>query len=103
MATAIWKGYVRLLEKFPLRTMSVTTDLNFHYQVLLMATGDCISQTVIERKSLKEYEGIRIGRFCVFGFCVFGPAMRGLYLVLDRLYAGKKLAALKMMAVDQVS
>ncbi|CAL1532220.1 unnamed protein product [Lymnaea stagnalis] len=95
MATAIWKGYARLLEKFPLRTMCFTTGT-------LMATGDCISQTVIERKSLKEYEGIRTGRFFVFGFCVFGPAMRGWYLTLDRLYAGKNLAALKMMATDQI-
>ncbi|XP_059150035.1 protein Mpv17-like isoform X2 [Physella acuta] len=67
-----------------------------------MATGDCISQTVIERKTWKQYDGIRTGRFLVFGFFVFGPAMRFWYLTLDKLYAGKKLAALKMTATDQI-
>ncbi|XP_005107414.2 protein Mpv17 [Aplysia californica] len=95
MAASLWRGYLRLLEKFPLRTMASTTGT-------LMATGDCISQFAVEKKSTKEYDIVRTGRFFVFGFCVIGPMMRGWYFTLDKLYAGKNLAALKMMATDQL-
>uniref|UniRef100_A0A0B7BLR0 Mitochondrial inner membrane protein Mpv17 n=1 Tax=Arion vulgaris TaxID=1028688 RepID=A0A0B7BLR0_9EUPU len=95
MAFRIWKIYQHALEKFPLPTMSCTTGI-------LMATGDCVSQLVIERKQLVEYSGVRTGRFFVIGFCVFGPVLRGWYLTLDKLYTGKKFSALKMMATDQL-
>ena len=35
-----------------------------------MAAGDCISQTIVEGRSLKQYDGIRTGRFFVFGVIV---------------------------------
>ncbi|GFN83101.1 protein mpv17 [Plakobranchus ocellatus] len=90
-----WGRYLRLLEKFPLATMAGTTGV-------LMATGDCVSQLAIERKTLQEYDLVRSGRFAVLGFCVMGPAMRGWYWTLDKLYTGSKMAALKMMATDQI-
>lgn len=37
----------------------------------LMGAGDFISQVIVERKSLESYDGLRTGRFLVFGFCVF--------------------------------
>ncbi|CAG5123295.1 unnamed protein product, partial [Candidula unifasciata] len=95
MASVLWRKYLHYLQKFPLRTMAGTTGT-------LMAAGDCMSQLIIEKKPLAAYDGIRTGRFFVIGFCVFGPVLRGWYLTLDRLYTGKKLAALKMMATDQL-
>ncbi|KAH9488967.1 Protein Mpv17 [Bulinus truncatus] len=95
MVTLLWQRYSLLLKNYPLRTMAFTTGT-------LMASGDCISQLAIEKKKLKQYDVKRTGRFLVLGFFVFGPIMRGWYLVLDRMYSGKKLAAVKMMATDQL-
>ncbi|BFZ11137.1 hypothetical protein BsWGS_14176 [Bradybaena similaris] len=95
MTSVLWRRYQHYLQKYPLGTMASTTGS-------LMAAGDCISQLVIERKPLASYDGIRTGRFFVMGFCIFGPMLRGWYLTLDRLYSGKKYAALKMMVTDQL-
>ncbi|KAK0066102.1 protein Mpv17 [Biomphalaria pfeifferi] len=95
MVTRLWQGYSRLLKTYPLRTMAFTTGT-------IMTAGDCISQLAIERKGLQQYDLKRSSRFLVLGFCFFGPMMRGWYLTLDKLYAGKKFAAIKMMATDQL-
>ena len=47
-----------------------------------MASGDAISQFVIERKSLRQYDGYRTSRFFLFGIvilvCIVFAAMRRL-------------------------
>ena len=35
-----------------------------------MAAGDVISQLVVEKQSLQNYDAMRSGRFLVYGFCV---------------------------------
>jgi len=35
-----------------------------------MASGDAISQFVVERKSLLQYDGYRTSRFFLFGTCI---------------------------------
>ncbi|RUS87384.1 hypothetical protein EGW08_004838 [Elysia chlorotica] len=92
---ALWGRYIGLLQKYPLATMSGTTSI-------IMSGGDCVSQLVIEKRSLQNYDLVRSGRFAVAGLCVFGPIMRGWYLALDKLYKGTKMAGIKMMVTDQV-
>ncbi|ESO96612.1 hypothetical protein LOTGIDRAFT_143853 [Lottia gigantea] len=89
----LWRGYLRILEKYPTATMATTTGT-------LMATGDSISQLAIERKG-RNYDVIRSGRFLVFGVFVFGPVIRGWYFILDKMYKGTKMAPLKMVVTDQ--
>ncbi|GFR81184.1 protein Mpv17 [Elysia marginata] len=92
---ALWGRYQLLLKTFPLATMSGTT-------CIIMSAGDCVSQLAIERKTRRQYDFVRTGRFAVAGLFVFGPVMRGWYLTLDKLYNGTRLAAIKMMATDQL-
>ncbi|XP_076456859.1 mitochondrial inner membrane protein Mpv17-like [Babylonia areolata] len=93
MAT-LWRGYLRLLAKYPLATMCSTTGT-------LMAAGDGISQLCIERCPVKNYDIPRSGRFFVLGFFALGPMLRFWYLALDKMYSGTKMAALKMVVTDQ--
>ena len=61
--------YSKLLLKYPLRTQIATTSI-------LMATGDMISQTLVEgRKSFSEISLKRVATFAVFGMGIAGPAM----------------------------
>ncbi|KAK7475646.1 hypothetical protein BaRGS_00033139 [Batillaria attramentaria] len=90
----LWRGYLRVLDKYPLLTMASTTGT-------LMAAGDAISQVAIERVPLKQYDTVRSTRFFVLGFCAIGPLIRYWYLALEKLYAGSKYAPLKMVLTDQ--
>ncbi|KAL8558247.1 hypothetical protein ACOMHN_040945 [Nucella lapillus] len=91
---SLWRGYLRVLSKYPLTTMCSTTGT-------LMAAGDGISQMCIEGKSVRDYQLKRSGRFFVLGFVALGPMLRFWYLALDKMYAGTKLAPLKMVVTDQ--
>ncbi len=80
----IWRAYVNLLHRYPLRMQAANT-------CLLMGSGDFISQTVIERRTLKmDYDFKRTFRFMGLGLCVFGPTMHVWYSFLDRLIKGTR-------------
>lgn len=66
-----------------------------------MAMGDGISQLCIENTAVRNYDLRRSSRFFILGFCALGPMMRFWYLALDKMYAGTKLAPLKMVVTDQ--
>ncbi|XP_050406364.1 protein Mpv17 [Patella vulgata] len=91
--TTVWRWYLRSLQKYPTRTMATTTGT-------IMTSGDLLSQLVIEKK---QYEPVRSLRYLGFGLIFLGPLMRGWYLLLERLYAGTRLASLKMVVTDQLS
>nr|XP_022289368.1 protein sym-1-like isoform X1 [Crassostrea virginica] len=86
------QSYLRILEKHPLVTMSCTTGT-------LMATGDAISQLVVERT--KKFDFVRNGRFLVFGVFIGGPMFRGWYFSIDKVFGKTKYAPMKMMIADQ--
>ncbi|OWF49312.1 protein SYM1-like isoform X2 [Mizuhopecten yessoensis] len=86
--------YLRVLEKFPVATMSVTTGT-------LMAAGDSIAQIAVE-KTQKPYDYGRTGRFLGFGLFIGGPMFRLWYLGLDKAFKGTRLGPLKMLACDQL-
>ncbi|XP_046343236.1 protein Mpv17-like [Haliotis rufescens] len=90
----LWRSYLRVLNKYPWRTTCATTGT-------LMMAGDGISQLVVEKTELRDYDLARSARFLVFGTVVIGPALRGWYMNLDRLFIGKKAAPIKMMLADQ--
>jgi protein Mpv17 len=91
----MWRGYLRLLEKYPWRTQAVNT-------CVLMGTGDFIAQAVIERRKAVTYEGKRTARFLGVGLCVFGPTMHFWYSNLDRFVKGTKHSVvLRKVFMDQ--
>lgn len=91
---AVWRSYLRVLQKYPLPTMCSTTGT-------LMATGDALSQLVFEKVPVKQYDVVRSSRFFVLGFCAMGPMLRYWYLTLEKLYAGTRFAPMKMVLTDQ--
>ncbi|XP_063546243.1 protein Mpv17 [Cydia strobilella] len=68
----------------------------------LMGAGDLISQTLIEKKPLKDLDYKRTCQFASIGLFVGGPALRIWYGVLQK-YIGKqgKAVALKKVFIDQ--
>jgi protein Mpv17 len=91
----LWRGYTRLLEKYPWRTQAANTGL-------LLGAGDLIAQMGVERRSPMTYEGTRTLRFLGVGVVVFGPGMHWWYSSLDRIVRGScGRAALKKVFMDQ--
>lgn len=66
-----------------------------------MGLGNIISQTIIEKRTLKTLDWPRITRFAAYGYLFSGPFLRYWYYGLDKYFAGVRLKPLKMMLVDQ--
>jgi len=79
----------------PLIAMSITTGVT-------MGLGSIISQSVIEKRPMADFDWGRIGRFSAFGFIFSGPFLRYWYYGLDKYFAGVKLKPIKMMIADQI-
>ncbi|CAK1599754.1 unnamed protein product [Parnassius mnemosyne] len=91
----ILKIYQTLLNKRPYLVQAVQTGT-------LMGAGDFISQTVIEKKSVKYVDYKRTLRFSSIGFFVGGPALRAWYGFLNKYIGSKgKAVAIKKVFVDQ--
>ncbi len=91
----IWRGYTRLLEKYPWRTQAANT-------CLLMGTGDFIAQAAIERRKAINYDRLRTMRFLGVGFVVFGPGMHLWYSSLDKFIKGSRNSVvLRKVFMDQ--
>jgi protein Mpv17 len=70
----------------------------------LLATGDVIAQTAVERKPVREFDVVRMGRMAAIGAMVAGPLSTGWYQFLDRLkFGGMSVngAVLAKTALDQ--
>lgn len=95
-ARSFFKFYQQTLQRRPYLVQAVQTGT-------LMAAGDLISQTVIEKKALKHIDYKRTIGFSSIGFFVGGPALRVWYGLLNKyIGAGGKTVALKKVFVDQV-
>ncbi|XP_013776068.1 protein Mpv17-like isoform X1 [Limulus polyphemus] len=95
MATSCLRWYLRVLDKHPWKTQTITTGI-------LMACGDFICQTVVEQKTLKNIETRRLVRFAFLGTCFVGPTLRSWYLVLEKVCGvSGKTVGLQKMLLDQ--
>ncbi|KAL0895774.1 hypothetical protein ABMA27_011825 [Loxostege sticticalis] len=95
-ARNIFKLYQQALARRPYLVQAIQTGT-------LMATGDIISQTFIERKSFKDVDLKRTVGFSSIGFFVGGPALRVWYgLLNNHIGSDGKAVALKKVFVDQV-
>ncbi|KAL4218292.1 Protein Mpv17 [Mactra antiquata] len=95
MAFRILKFYREALQVYPIRTAAVSAGT-------LMTLGDAIAQTVVEKKSLSQFEVKRSLRFVVFGTFMAGPLFSIWYSRLAKTFGHTKYAALKMVACDQL-
>ncbi|KAF2879609.1 hypothetical protein ILUMI_26560 [Ignelater luminosus] len=88
--------YENALRRYPLLTSSIQTSM-------LMATGDIISQTVIEETSLKKVNLKRTAQFASVGLFLAGPALTTWYRVLAKTFGdkGHTSVVLKKVALDQ--
>ncbi|XP_075985743.1 mitochondrial inner membrane protein MPV17 [Anticarsia gemmatalis] len=69
----------------------------------LMGAGDLISQTLIEKQSMRSVDLVRSLKFSSIGFFVGGPALRMWYGVLNKhIGSSGKTVVLKKVFVDQV-
>ena len=91
----IWKSYLRILDRFPLRTQMVQTSV-------LMGAGDVISQLMIERNNKYEFE--RTVRFASIGAFFVAPTIRAWYLTLEKWFgSGVTIkTTLKKVGTDQL-
>jgi len=74
----LWRQYARLVEKYPWGSQILQTGV-------LCATGDVLSQVLVERKSMKEFDLSRVGKFFVLGTCLVAPCLRTWYLTMERI------------------
>lgn len=91
----IWTRYLRILDRYPLRTQMVQTGI-------IMGTGDVLSQLVIEKKP--NFEIGRSIRFGAIGSFFVAPTIRVWYLTLERWFgAGVTIkTTLSKVATDQL-
>ena len=91
----IWRSYLRILDRFPLRTQMVQTGI-------IMGAGDALSQKVIEKKPKYDFE--RTVRFTAIGFFFVAPTIRVWYLTLEKWFgAGVTISTtLKKVGTDQL-
>ncbi|RVE45581.1 hypothetical protein evm_009778 [Chilo suppressalis] len=95
-ARNLFKLYQQSLNRRPYLMQAVQTGT-------LMAAGDLICQTFIEKKTTKQVDYKRTIGFSSIGFFVGGPALRVWYgLLNNRIGSTGKTVALKKVFVDQV-
>ncbi|KAH1025414.1 hypothetical protein HUJ05_010146 [Dendroctonus ponderosae] len=71
---------------------------------ILMATGDALSQELMEKKGWKNYQARRTAEFAFLGCFLVGPALTGWYKILAR-HLGQKTnlsTTLLKVAADQL-
>ncbi|CAH0558171.1 unnamed protein product [Brassicogethes aeneus] len=102
MTTSIVKAYKILVNKH-------MTVYNAFQTGFLMAGGDFIAQTVVEKKSLESYDTVRTAKFFGIGLLFVGPTISAWYKFLDKKFtaqvrqlANKKTAVFKKVALDQL-
>ena len=91
----VWTSYLKILDRFPLRTQMVQTGI-------IMGAGDVLSQLAIERKD--KYDIGRTVRFTAIGSLFVAPTIRVWYLTLEKWFgAGVTVnATFKKVATDQL-
>lgn len=67
-----------------------------------MGVGDAIAQTLVEKKSTKEYSIQRTAKFVCLGFGLVGPTLSTWYRTLSKfIQGGGRKSAVKKMLLDQ--
>uniref|UniRef100_A0A0N5AVJ5 Mitochondrial inner membrane protein Mpv17 n=1 Tax=Syphacia muris TaxID=451379 RepID=A0A0N5AVJ5_9BILA len=70
---------------------------------LLGGSGDFIAQKFVEKKSWKEYDFIRTGRFTLLTGVYIAPILVGWFRVLERVRGSAKIVPLKRLIIDQTT
>ncbi|MFH4977189.1 hypothetical protein AB6A40_003898 [Gnathostoma spinigerum] len=91
----MWKRFLRLLESRPLLTQCVTSGI-------IGGMGDAISQTVVERRTWKEYDVSRTNRFVLITGIYIAPCLAAWFRLLERVRGATKIIPLKKVALDQL-
>ncbi|KAF7268402.1 mitochondrial inner membrane protein Mpv17-like [Rhynchophorus ferrugineus] len=91
------RAYQKLLDKHFLLVQCVQTGS-------MMAVGDVVAQTLIEKKQNKEFEPMRTVKFGLLGVCFVGPTLTVWYRILAKYLgkSGSSSGALKKVAIDQI-
>lgn len=93
---AVWRLYQNAIKKYPLGSQAIQTGA-------LMAAGDVIAQTVIDRRGLGELELGRVARFGAIGTCLVGPSLFTWYGFMERRLGAVGVQALvKKVCADQL-
>ncbi|XP_070534240.1 mitochondrial inner membrane protein Mpv17-like [Ptychodera flava] len=94
--SGFWRWYIGYVKRYPLKSQAYSTGVLFFI-------GDVVAQQGVERKG-KSHDFYRTFRQTAFGVVIAGPALRGWYGLLDRIYktSSPKTAGLKKMVTDQV-
>ncbi|KAH3710583.1 hypothetical protein DPMN_070070 [Dreissena polymorpha] len=95
MPVRLWRAYQRALHAYPVMTASISAGC-------LMSTGDILSQFLVQKRSLAEYDGKRTLRFAFFGTFLGGPVITVWYSTLARVFGNTKFGPLKMVLCDQL-
>ncbi|XP_031769638.1 protein Mpv17 [Galleria mellonella] len=93
---SIFKLYQKALVRRPYLVQAVQTGT-------LMGAGDIISQTIIEKKLIKELDYKRTLQFSSIGLFVGGPALRFWYGLLNHhIGSSGKSVTIKKVFIDQL-
>jgi len=93
--SGLWRQYARLVDKYPWGSQILQTGV-------LCATGDVLSQVLVERKSLSEFDYSRVGKFFVLGTCLVAPCLRTWYLTMEKIVKAQgSRGALSKVVLDQ--
>ncbi|OQV25139.1 putative Protein Mpv17 [Hypsibius exemplaris] len=90
-----WNGYLRFTDAYPLRTQGLTA-------VIFAGLGNFISQTVVEKRSLRTLDWNSIIKFMVIGGTVTFPIIRSWFWTLERIVKPSRFAAVKKVLIDQL-
>lgn len=70
---------------------------------ILMATGDIVAQTVIDKRTVRDLDLGRVARFGAIGTCIVGPTLFKWYGIMERhIGATGAQAVLTKVAADQL-
>ncbi|XP_034232291.1 protein Mpv17-like [Thrips palmi] len=93
---ALLSLYQNAIRRYPMGSQAVQTGI-------LMATGDVVAQTVIDKRKLIELDLGRVARFGAIGTCLVGPSLFTWYGFMERrIGAAGTQALLKKVCADQL-
>jgi protein Mpv17 len=91
-----WRRYLDLTDAYPLRTQCATA-------MLFAGLGNFISQTAVEKRSLRTLDWPSIAKFTMIAACVTFPIIRSWLWTLERLVPGTgRFVPLKKVLIDQL-
>ena len=91
----LWRRYLTFTDAHPIPTQAVTA-------IFCAGLGNFISQTVVERRSLRNIDWPSVVKFMAISACVTFPIIRSWFWTLERVIKPGRFAALKKVTIDQL-